>query len=523
MSTASRGNQRLLDSESAYPWYSGTADHELLERSDSGPAARDDRKLAAKPSRWPWFIWLLLKLIGLYNHRPAVARRRQCLQCRLTAAEMRCVIRGEGVPEYLYPGACPSEDEEGPEGGEPRAINAQPTVREEAGNGEEETGFLVRDDPCLVCRSEWWDAYGRYRPYTEEDIGVTRWNHRGSAALSVIWLILVIVPNMVAFLPYLVNYWGNDDRKVDLVIYSGFMLFVVHVPVLCLAANVTNMLRDWQRQCRSYAWTNALGIQYIIKRLQHLDLRERGLPYKAFLLVCLVWPLFNSLWRVVVYYVPFEYIHSPIINISLVSCTVGMQIWGAFCYLVVLMRLSFQRQFEMELAFLRKHRGILGRCRRRLTLFMEDFGSLGSLSTIWIMFSIAVATWSIATQVYYDYATYDSRHNQTTQPFQTNKELDLLIWSEISMFLLLPLVAVGGLDLNGLWVRFRRHVGEMRLGGREGNCDAFCDQILAYCNEHPPVRNIETITLLVSALGLCLAIEFKERDDFDILHTNHHT
>ncbi|XP_022092728.1 uncharacterized protein LOC110980400 [Acanthaster planci] len=516
MSRISRNGERLLDSESLYPWYSREADQELQEGEGSSRPVQAEHKAEAKPPRWPWFIWFLLKLLGLYNRRPAVARRRRCLQCRLTAVEMRCVIRGKGVPGYLYPGASSWEDEEeGPEDSGPGTLETQFTINGDGGSEDSELGFVVPEDPCLVCQSEWWDAYGRHRPYTEADIGVSKWNHYGSPALSVIWQVLILAINMVHYFSYFAKYWGEAERRFDLVIYSGFVLFVVSVPALCLVANIINMLPSWRNKSRSYAWSNALSIRYIVKRLQHLKLTEQGLPYKAFLLVCLAWPLGNSIGRVAL----FHDVSHTIVHISLASCTVTMEIWGAFCYIVVLMRLSFQSQFEVELAFLRKHSDAMDRCRRRLTLLMEEFGSLGSLATLWVMFTIAVATWSIATQVYFDYAV-NSMHNKTIPMFNTSRDLDPVIWSEIMMFLLLPLMAVGGLDLNRLWISFKRHIGEMRLiPGR--SYDAFCDKILAYCNEHPPVRSIETVTLLVSALGLCLAVEFKEIEQFEFHHSNH--
>ncbi|XP_033630982.1 uncharacterized protein LOC117292916 [Asterias rubens] len=522
--------------ESSRPWYGGkpdwkTADEDESNRRSADPL--DQTVLATNTQRWPSFIWFLLKLIGLYNFRPAVAKRRLCVRCHHAATERRCVVRGEGVPRYLCFGATEVTEREDE--------LFQFMVNDEADQGEGVIRFnLPAEEPCPVCRCEWWDAHGNYRPYTDAEIGVRCWNHYGSGVVSTIFQFLLIVLNLIDFFYYLDKYWGCKDKKVDLVIFSGFVFFVISIPTICLVANIINLIPSLRQSCWKYSWTNALNIRYIVKRLQHLELANRGLPNKAFLVICLAWPILNSVWRCFIYFVFLgDSINFHII--SLVASTLSMSIWGAFCYLMVLMRLSFLRQFKMELRFLWNHIDALDRCRQRLAVCMEEFGSLGSLVSNWVMFTIAIATWAFSTQIYYDYATHvDHRTNLTlitvnessgfdilditgnlansTLAFATRKELDRLIWSEICMFLILPLVAVGGLDLNSQWVKFRQQIGELRLVGKV--YDEFYDKILAFCTEHPPVKNIETMTLLVSTLGLCLAIEFNDREEFSLL--NHH-
>ena len=83
---------------------------------------------------WPWFVWFLLRFIGLFNSRHIVATRR-CHICRLTAD------LEEGCSES---DVCRN-----------LAVNSDPDFR----------------SGCAVCRSEWSNGSERYRPYSETDIG----------------------------------------------------------------------------------------------------------------------------------------------------------------------------------------------------------------------------------------------------------------------------------------------------------------------------------------------------------------
>ena len=153
--------------ESSRPWYGGkpdwkTADEDESNRRSADPL--DQTVLATNTQRWPSFIWFLLKLIGLYNFRPAVAKRRLCVRCHHAATERRCVVRGEGVPRYLCFGATEVTEREDE--------LFQFMVNDEADQGEGVIRFnLPAEEPCPVCRCEWWDAHGNYRPYTDAEIG----------------------------------------------------------------------------------------------------------------------------------------------------------------------------------------------------------------------------------------------------------------------------------------------------------------------------------------------------------------
>ncbi len=95
--------------------------------------------------RWPWFVWFLLKFLGLFNNSQGIVKRSKCPSCLLSALKQK-ELDSDGL---LYSGELEGNEEE------PLDLAIS----------------LTRNDACVVCRGEWYDAQGRFRPYTETDIG----------------------------------------------------------------------------------------------------------------------------------------------------------------------------------------------------------------------------------------------------------------------------------------------------------------------------------------------------------------
>ncbi|XP_022092730.1 uncharacterized protein LOC110980401 [Acanthaster planci] len=477
----------------------------MLENPVSCSGAGESVTSPLGRKRWPWVIWLLLKIIGLYNYRRAVTRR-PCYDCRLAALQsrQRQQISGETGGCGPYPGAAVSRDEDDEK--------EQVLVCLVDGNmntvAEQDSPGTLAGDACQVCRSEWWDDRGRYRPYTETDIGVRKWNHRGSAVLSFIFPSVLICLILYDFFFYLRDYWGQKQQLIRLISYSTFLTFNMTSPFLSVVANVRNVMMDhrWMTRRRGFSWYECLGLRYIVKRLQHMGL-EAGMAYKPYLAVCVIWPALNGGLRIAIYYLFVVHKSMDVhIQISLATGFVCMLAWGGFCYLMLLMRLSFQKQQRLELAFLWRHKGQVDVCRGRLRLYAEDLGSMCRLVSGWVIVVVAVSTWAFTTQICWDYLVISTGLKFKNADLEL--QINLLIWSENIMFLVLPLVAVGGFDINKLWVQFVRSVSQMRSEALED----FWDRVLVFCEEQSPTYRVETLTLVFSALGLFLGLHFGDQN-----------
>ena len=249
--------------------------------------------------------------------------------------------------------------------------------------------------------------------------------------------------------------WGKRQELVHLISYTTYLVSIGMAPGMCLIANLRNIIPRTRVGC--YAWTTALHPRFIVKRLQYLHSGSSGAVKKPFLVICLLWPLFSSTYRVWIY---FKLVHqkSNAIGIAVCSGVVMEIIWGCFCYLMMIQITSIRIQLNLDLAFLRQHTGKLDLCRRRLGASLDEYGSLCYLCSIWMIVTISMGALGIASLISREYLVQRYHMNFS----KVERHVDLMIWSEDIMCLILPLIAVGGPDLNYIWRDFQRRVYEVR-------------------------------------------------------------
>ena len=238
--------------------------------------------------------------------------------------------------------------------------------------------------------------------------------------------------------------------------YSSYLLSISGPPVICTLANLRNVVPIPRVTC--FAWTTVLHPRYIVKRLQYLR-PASGAVWKPFLITCLIWPLFNSLYRVCIYIFLVERRKSLHVKITL--CTDGVTAihWGCFCYLVSLLRLSIRTQFNLDVTFLRRNLGKLDICRNRLRASLDEYGSLCNLCAIWMILTVLMNSVGLVIHTGWNYLLYSGKISMNATKFHLN----LLIWSECLMFCALPLIAVGGLDLRQIWKNILTQIYVVRI------------------------------------------------------------
>ena len=293
-------------------------------------------------------------------------------------------------------------------------------------------------------------------PLLFSHLGAAGWNHRYSAHLSMVLLLACVSFVLYDTLSYLKEYWGDENKLMSVISYFSFLIPVyLIVPLICLIANLRNIIP--RSRVDHFSWTTSLHPRYIVKRLQYLRPETRGVIYKPFLFACVVWPVFNSTYRGVIFKVLVRScdIH---IRITLVANGVASLLWGCFCYLVFILRVSIRTQLKLDIVFLQKHVGKLDMCRRRLAASLDEYGSLCHLTAKWMMINICMGSLGLATHISWNYMLFSKKIPLSP----TTANLNVMIWSEEIMLLSLTLIAVGGMDLHHIWDDFRARVCEVR-------------------------------------------------------------
>ncbi|XP_072028398.1 uncharacterized protein [Amphiura filiformis] len=442
---------------------------------------------------WPSTYWLVLKVLCLFHGRQIVTKQ-VCHYCHLRKlqTERRDAGNTGPLPNYLFPAAL---------GSTTGLLHDDDDNRLKDGNVNE-IPEDERVENCEVCDSMWWDADGKPDRYKEENIGVGWWNHRGSMYLSFFILLTSIAFLLYDAMAHIIERWGDQKQLMRLLSYFSFLFNISAVPVICLVANLRNILP--RSRISTFAWTSALHPRYIVKRLQYLRPETSTAIKKPFLFACIIWPLFNSVYRACIYFLLVRS-YDLHIHITLITNGIVTELWGCFCYLLIILRISIHIQLKHDITFLRKHLGKVDICRKRLGASIDEYGSLCNLCAIWMMLTISMASLGIATHTSWNYLLYSGKIPMN----QTKLHINIMIWSEILMVLVLPLMAVGGLDLHWIWEDFLTRICEIR-------CDkhhCFWEKIVKFIkHEFNPVTNVVQLTLLFSVISYYMALKVEDQD-----------
>lgn len=126
-----------------------------------------------------------------------------------------------------------------------------------------------------------------------------------------------------------------------------------------------------------------------------------------------------------------------------------MTVWTNILYLLFLCRVSFVRQFQLVQVFLENHQDDLDNCRQVVCNVAYDFRCYAKFVYIFMILTLPFCTWGITAVMCMQY-----KHGQAIPC----ASILWMLWSQLLMFLVVSLSAVGGLDVSYMWQYFRLQI-----------------------------------------------------------------
>eukprot|EP00057_Strongylocentrotus_purpuratus_P016165 XP_011670639.1 PREDICTED: uncharacterized protein LOC105441317 [Strongylocentrotus purpuratus] len=343
--------------------------------------------------------------------------------------------------------------------------------------------------------------------------GLNSWNHRGSGILSLVLLITYLSLILYDAGYYASIYWGKKEDLIRYISYMAYLVFAASVPAICLFGLLRNAVTN--PAPRFTQWPRVLDIRYVVRRLQYLDLADRGLPCKPFLVACTVFPLFIAFYKFMFYTVLLKdsiYVHLHS-YLACIIAAIGLTFYGVFSYFIYLMRISFDSHLKLDIEFIRNHVGQLDVCRSKMSSTVQDFLNLRQLANGWMVMVFGVITWALATQITWNYMLFSglylghggsfSTHSWTIQMY-----INGLMAMENAMFFFFPCFAIGGFNINIVWIHFHYRLLELRRARHE----RFWYRLLQFLKEHDPVKSSMRVTMLFTLISLFVALQFGDQN-----------
>ncbi|XP_071813249.1 uncharacterized protein [Apostichopus japonicus] len=441
---------------------------------------------------WPPIVWFAMKISGIFYHQQIV-RQRRCLSCDMEHFAKQQKIKSDDTNalrpidvDITYNLTSQYES------------NFSYKSARELGNDKRSQD----DDTCDACKTCWWNKDGNVVRYTESSIGVSHWNHPGSWLLSIIILFTTIGLLINEFRRTINTKFGNPKKLLHLLSYTAFLCKVSIVPIMSLSSK----LRSAFSGRGPGSWATAINARFIVRRLQFLDPAKNGYPGKIFLVACLVWPVLCAVFRC---YVILGLSNKQTTEDALSCIIAGLAqfIWGCFVFLIYLMRRSFQIQLDLVLRFLKTMEGQTELCQRVLRQVTEDFRCFRHCVRIYMTAVIPLCVLGITTNLTWQYMLH-ATDAKPSESLNTQKYINIMIWLEISMFICLGAVAVGGIDAKHIWEMFQLSIYCLQSSHQRSHWN-YLIRYLKHVEERTPAVSF---SMILSVVGFYMAVQFGKQD-----------
>ncbi|KAJ8036788.1 hypothetical protein HOLleu_17425 [Holothuria leucospilota] len=444
--------------------------------------------------KWPTPVWLILKILCVFYHRK-VTGKRICYSCYVKNVSYHVNSENGLCKETLLI--------------DPICLEYEYDEKESARENEGGLLPLYRSDRtpnCDVCNMTLWNFLGEAKEYSDHEIGVSSWNSPYSKFISIVGVMFAMTVILYDFAFYIHRMLWDQHHLLHFIHYCGFLVCLSTYPVL----NICSKIRSFCGQDGKFSnisWATTLNLRFIIKRLQVLDLHKKGLPGKLFLIVCLMWPSCNALYRFIIYTYIIKH-HVPFHEFCTIAGTGAIMImWGCFAYLLYLMRLSFQREFMLILNYFKKKEGDLDNCRNCLSHAILDFNCFRKFVMLYMAVMVPFTVLEVTTTVTWQYSLRD-----TCQYVEsiTGSSINILIWSNTAMFIVLNIIAIGGLDVNHVWDNFLLSIIQMQTAM---HC-SFWRKIFTHLKRNQGDFSTTNFTMVFSVISFYMGLQFGDQDIF---------
>ena len=292
---------------------------------------------------------------------------------------------------------------------------------------------------------------------TDSDIGSGSLNHCGSGFFSLLWLLIITGVTISYITLIITSYHQADLDVVHTLAWIGMKLILYIPPFACLVSVVHSM---WPTVCLG-SWASVLDIEFLVWRLRLVNMKGKYVAGYAL--------FFGSIVTIINYCVKLA---APFFDPSLVSAMdtnatfVGLKTtvplsffiviegylnFGGFCYIVYLLRCSYESEIFLVVKFIQKNISNMNLCRARLAETFDAFHCFREFATGWIAMNLIICTVCLLLELHISIVA-----PKTLAFFQYEHTAVLVI------FLCLPILSLGNVDVDYLWNRLLRQISRQR-------------------------------------------------------------
>ncbi|XP_031553422.1 uncharacterized protein LOC116290517 [Actinia tenebrosa] len=402
---------------------------------------------------WPIIFWFYVKSLGLF-HSGALVQPIRCCKCR---------------------------------------------------NSRTHTNYHTFNDDnevCKICDSFRWNYLGISTELRDRDIGSSCFNHCGSGVFSWLWLITITVATITNISIISHRYLNTEVDIVHTLSWIGSNLLLFIAPMTCL---VSVLHRIWPNTLPGQ-WAGAVDVEFLIGRLRLINMRKKQYAgYVAFVIgvafviiecIRLSCPFFDKelVTNIAVNHT-YVGVHSTFI-LDIFLTIQGYINFCGLCYVVYLLRCSYESEVRLVTKFLRDNIDDVDLCRARLAESFDAFHIFREFSSGWIAMNLIICTICILLDLHVWITT-----TVPLAPFQYEHTFVLVI------FLLFPMMAIGNVDCDYIWNRLLRRVSRERTTKDEESWNRVMQFLQEQKAGQRPWQAV--LAFILSTIAIFAAIQFR--------------
>ncbi|XP_072042506.1 uncharacterized protein [Amphiura filiformis] len=389
------------------------------------------------------------------------------------------------------------------------------------------------DASCDVCESLQWNSEGKIVVYDQADI-VSGVINNSITRLITILVLVGLLCGMCYDMIILVHWlWGKQDDVLHLVSFLTFWIPLLSVPGCCLIAHVCNVIQDYSMS-RSRKqkqpldddafdhWYRVFHANFVARRIQYMSSTsskstKRVIMSSTFLALCFSWAIANLGFECLNYFISKYHKYHDFLNYFHLGITgLSLLMFGCFCYVIHLLRDSLDCEYNQVLGFVLNNQNQVDKCRHRIVELYRDYRILRKFIRSWMILILACATLGLTVHVSWNYAVYTRlRNDPENESFESEHYhkvitawTNILIGSEKFMILFLPLLALGGFNIENSWRQFSHAIVLFRVE----KYNSFWKKLSKIVYEiHPPFSSA-TVTIAWCVFGWFFGLHLGEQN-----------
>ncbi|XP_077996988.1 uncharacterized protein LOC144450266 [Glandiceps talaboti] len=345
--------------------------------------------------------------------------------------------------------------------------------------------------------------------------------------LTMLWLLVPVSLLIYDWLNRLYWSWGIRCLLLYTLSYSTYLL-----PLLVVACMRIISKFYESKPSTEHSWPYTLTTDHILPRLKVMDLKKfKGFGYLciSFAVVCIGFELAYNIYDLTGQRDtcenenPDDVINTTDVTkttmtpttgiktssrsparvlIGLLGCFVGELMFASFCYIVYLLKQSLRAEMTSCLYFLKHNIENVDICRQRIMATYLDFLRLQRLISVWLVFQFSLSIFKVSCQIYWNYWVYNA-HRCLLAALLIN----IMIWMEITMFLFLPPLAVGGFSIAYLWDDYKLNIRRLCRENQAEKWRVIVKHVKALKTRHTSL----VLTVFFSVLGIFSALHLSDQ------------